>query len=65
MLRSFSEPSVQKLVGCTVPYVYVRHFQDDLLPMGAHIIEQATTEWGTQEWIVETPAGAMVFAQRH
>lgn len=61
----FSEPTAQSLAGNTVPYVYVRQFQESLLPTGSKIIEQATTDWGTQEWIVQAPTGMMVFAQRH
>lgn len=63
--RHFSAPTVQMLAGSTVAYIYVRQLQKDLLPDGAEIIEQATTEWGTQEWVVKTASNMMVFAQKN
>lgn len=62
--QHFSETTVEILAGNTVPYVYVRQFQEELLPAGAEIIEQATTDWGTQEWVVKSANHAMVFAQK-
>jgi transcriptional regulator with XRE-family HTH domain len=62
--RHFLSETVRMLSGLTVPYIYVRSLEAEILAEGAEILDQAATGWGTLEWIVNQHGGMMFFAAR-